>query len=133
MYHLAHSDFVLFFDLLTGNTGTLDTLDKISLAEQVDNDKRKDNKKSASMHNRLSEQVSARTCFLDEFIKRLRNFSEVSKCLNVKVVCIEECRIEVICPCPREREEEDSDHHRDGYRENDLQARRERRGRTVSS
>ena len=96
------------------DTGALDTLNEVSLAEHVDDYERSDNEQSAGISDRCLI-CGSRCKVLDKERFRYRNDIRHKRRTGRGK---EQIRVEVIRPLPREREQEDRDHHRDRERKN---------------
>ena len=121
------SDILLPAVLYTTETGVCDTLDEVSLAEEVEYDKGSYNKHTGRIHydsrkGSLCRIVTDKNFFTDS-LKRFRHCGpECVACKkNFVGVGKEDICIENICPLPREGKNEDSDEHRNGARENDAE------------
>ena len=106
---------VLFVLGLTDDTRALDTLNEVSLAEQVNNNQRCHNEQCAGIVNRGIEQALSRI----GGDKRLRHRDDTGHQYRFGIR-EEYGGVEVVGPLPREREQEDGDHHRDRKRQDDL-------------
>ena len=107
--------FVLFV-LVRCKTGTLDTLNNVSLTEEVEDDKGSYDEHTASVLNSRYVQVAA--CVVG--IKSLGNLNNVGKeCRTGDIV--EQLSVEVVSPLPAECEHEYCDHHCAGERKNDSE------------
>jgi len=110
--------FVVFLLPLSNDTGTLDTLYQVLLAEEVDNNKRKNNKYSAGIGNCFCVKVGT----AGKSGKGDRNLNDIGHKLEA---CgsnggEEHTVIELIGPLPCEGEQENCYHHGNGQRKNYL-------------
>ena len=93
---------------LTNDTGTLDTLNNVLLAEAIDKDKRKDYQKSAGVGDTVVEKSLS-------YEGRVSKTSGYLYYLSDQVVaCVgeEQTGIEGVGPLPSKAEDEYCDHHR---------------------
>ena len=94
--------------LLTNDTGTLDTLNNVLLAEAIDKDKRKDYQKSAGVGDTVVEKSLS-------YEGRVSKTSWYLYYLSDQVVaCVgeEQTGIEGVGPLPSKAEDKYCDHHR---------------------
>ena len=100
---------------LTYETGTLDTLYKVLLTEEVHYYKRSDDHKARRiLYNSFEESVYRVSVEL--YLEGAGHRNEVGHCPRTVWTVEEESGIELVCPLPREGEEEDCNHHRHGER-----------------
>ena len=103
---------------LTNKTGTLNTLNKVLLAEQVNDYQRQNDQQATGILNCVLIQSPTREGriakrFGDLAIKSIHG-------LNIRIH-EELVHVELVGPLPREGEQEDSNHHRYGKRQDDLE------------
>ena len=107
---------------LSYDTGALDTLNEISLAEEVKNyERRYDQKTCGILYNVLVKSPSCEGLLEVKEARRNRLINVRHKIELVDLIHPEHRRIELVSPLPREREEEYRYHHGYGKRENDLE------------
>jgi len=94
--------------VLTNDTGTLDTLNYVLLAEAIDKDKRKDYQKSAG----IGDTVIVKSLSYEGRISKTSGHLNYLCDQVVTLVGEEQTGIEGICPLPSKAEDEYCDHHR---------------------
>jgi hypothetical protein len=104
-------------------TGGFDTLNEISLTEDVENDQGKNYEKTCGILNGNFKGLSIRACSFTEKVKRFGHGGPEFAAGKKEAFCVgkEGVDIEDVSPLPCESKDKYRDQHRTGNRKNDLE------------